>query len=75
MGTVSFDGQAPYALPVTQHTKAVVAGDMVEARIRLATSPRTLEDVIVLLTASQASVLASQLAAAAGEALANKRRP
>lgn len=73
MGDVQFAGQAPYALPVTQHTKAVVAGNMVEARIRLLTNPRTLEDVIVTLTANQALVLASQLTMAANEALAANR--
>ena len=73
MGTVSFDGQAPYALPMTQHTKTYAAGDMVEVHILLLVDTRNLENVIVTLTASQSVLLASQLGIAAGEALAAKR--
>jgi hypothetical protein len=72
MGNVSFDGQAPYALPMTQHTKVHAAGDMVEAHIRLLVDPRSLESVIVTLTPNQAVLLASQLGTAAAEALAAK---
>ena len=73
MGIVSFDGQAPYVLPVPQSTKALAAGDMVEARIRLLVTPDRLEDVILVLTANQALVLAEQIAQAASNALAAKR--
>jgi len=72
-GTVQFVGQAPYAMPMMQHTKVFSVGDTVEAHIRLLTTPRTLEDAIVTLTANQALVLAGQLSAAASEALAAKR--
>jgi hypothetical protein len=74
MGTVSFVGQAPYALPVTQHTKAFAVGDMVEAHIRLLVDPSHLESVILTLTQSQAVLLVQQLGVAAGEALGNKHR-
>jgi len=68
MGTVEFVGQAPYALPMTQHTKAIVVGDTVELHIRLLTNPRSLETVIVRLTASQALLLAGQLASESAKA-------
>jgi hypothetical protein len=69
MGEVRFVGQAPYAMPMTQNTKAFADGGMVEARIRLLTGPATLEDVAVLLTANQALLLSDQLARAAEAAL------
>lgn len=74
MGDVQFVGQAPYALPMTQHTKVLSVGDMVEARIRLLTNPRSLEDVIVMLTVDQALLLASQLVKAAEGAISAKRQ-
>lgn len=73
MGTVSFDGQAPFALPVTQSTKATVVGDRVEACIRCLTTPRNQEDVIVSLSPHQAIALSSQLTRAALDALSANR--
>jgi hypothetical protein len=74
MGNVLFDGQAPYAMPVTQHTKAFAVGDMVEAHIHVLVDTRQIESVIVTLTQPQAVLLAQHLNLAAGEALGNKHR-
>ena len=69
MGEVKFDGPAPYALPATQQTRAFAVGNRVEAHVLLLVDPRTPENVIVTLSASQALVLAEQLARAAADAL------
>ena len=73
-GAVQFVGQAPYAMPMTQHTKVFSVGNMVEVHIRLLTDPKHLEDAIVTLTANQAALLADQLSKAVPEALAADSR-
>jgi hypothetical protein len=73
MGEVQFVGQAPYAMPMTQHTKVFSVGDTVEAYIKISPDHRTLEDVVVTLTREQALLLAQQLTAAVGNCPIGKK--
>jgi hypothetical protein len=67
MGTVSFDGQAPFVTPNPLLTRTFSAGDVVEVHIRLPIPNRDLGDLVFRLTANQARVLAKQLNQSASE--------
>ncbi len=69
MGTISFDGLGPFVAPVSQSSRAIASGPMVELHIQFLRDGKQLETILVPMSANQAVDLAGQLGQAAGIAL------
>jgi hypothetical protein len=69
MGDIVFDGLGPFMLPVATAVGAISARDRVEISLRIQTTPKRQETILITVSVNQAVELAALLTAASGDAL------